>query len=95
MTLYSKEAVTVPCAAMRKTGRFVHSFIITGSQGVGKRTAARYLAMSLLCSEGSSDAPCGTCGTCRDRLAAFEANGVTDPLNDPKSVKEILDIMKT
>ena len=26
------------------------------------------------------DRPCGVCGTCRDRIAAFEANGVTDPL---------------
>lgn len=46
------------------------------------------------CYEGG-EVPCGTCGTCRDRLAAFEENGVTDPLNDPKSVKEIFDIMKT
>lgn len=46
------------------------------------------------CYEGG-EVPCGTCGTCRDRLAAFEANGVTDPLNDPKSIKEIFDIMKT
>lgn len=31
------------------------------------------------CYEGN-EAPCGMCGTCRDRIAAFEANGVTDPL---------------
>lgn len=31
------------------------------------------------CYEGG-DEPCGECGTCRDRIAAFEANGVTDPL---------------
>lgn len=31
------------------------------------------------CYEGG-DKPCGVCGTCRDRLAAFEANGVSDPL---------------
>ena len=31
------------------------------------------------CYEGE-DKPCGVCGTCRDRIAAFEANGVTDPL---------------
>lgn len=31
------------------------------------------------CYEGG-DKPCGVCGTCRDRLAAFEANGVKDPL---------------
>ncbi len=31
------------------------------------------------CYEGGQK-PCGTCGTCIDRTAAFEANGVTDPL---------------
>ena len=24
--------------------------------------------------------PCGVCGTCRDRIAAFEKNGTVDPL---------------
>ncbi len=31
------------------------------------------------CYEGG-DKPCGVCGTCRDRIAAFEACGLTDPL---------------
>lgn len=31
------------------------------------------------CYEGG-DQPCGECATCRDRQAAFEANGVVDPL---------------
>lgn len=31
------------------------------------------------CYEGG-DKPCGKCGTCRDRAAAFAANGLTDPL---------------
>ena len=35
------------------------------------------------CYEGG-DKPCGVCGTCRDRTAAFEANGVTDPLLEGK-----------
>ena len=30
------------------------------------------------CYEGG-DKPCGTCGTCIDRAAAFAANGVEDP----------------
>lgn len=30
------------------------------------------------CYEGG-DKPCGLCGTCRDRAAAFAANGVSDP----------------
>lgn len=31
------------------------------------------------CYEGS-ERPCGVCGTCRDRIAAFKANGLHDPL---------------
>lgn len=31
------------------------------------------------CYEGG-EKPCGTCGTCRDRIRAFELNGVKDPL---------------
>lgn len=31
------------------------------------------------CYEGG-DKPCGKCGTCRDRIAAFRANGVEDPV---------------
>lgn len=30
------------------------------------------------CYEGG-DKPCGVCGTCRDRIAAFRANGIEDP----------------
>ncbi len=36
--------------------------------------------MTWSCYEGG-DRPCGVCGTCRDRIKAFEANGVKDPLN--------------
>ncbi len=31
------------------------------------------------CYEGG-DKPCGKCGTCIDRKAAFEKNGLTDPI---------------
>lgn len=34
--------------------------------------------MTWSCYEGG-DKPCGLCGTCRDRLAAFHANGMEDP----------------
>ncbi len=35
-------------------------------------------AMTWSCYEGK-DKPCGRCGTCRDRMAAFRANGINDP----------------
>ena len=33
------------------------------------------------CYEGK-DKPCGLCGTCRDRVAAFRANGIEDPATE-------------
>lgn len=61
MKLYSKRSVTEPISAMSRTGRFVHSYIITGDEGVGKKTAAKYIAMQLLCDNKNA---CGSCRQC-------------------------------
>ena len=37
-------------------------------------------ALTWSCYEGN-ERPCGVCGTCRDRLRAFEINGLKDPLS--------------
>ena len=44
----------------------------------GLRLKAPY-HLTWSCYEGK-DKPCMTCGTCIDRIAAFQANGVTDPI---------------
>ena len=43
------------------------------------------------CYEGG-EKPCGLCGTCRDRAAAFAANGIADPALTPVSGKENPDV---
>lgn len=49
---------------MKREGRIAHAFLLTGERGVGKKTAADYIAMTLLCEKGG-DAPCGECRHCR------------------------------
>lgn len=57
-------------------------FISMSKAGVVKIGLALNVPYELTwsCYEGH-DKPCGICGTCRDRIAAFESNGVKDPLN--------------
>lgn len=62
MKLYGKESILSMARAMSRSGRFVHSYIITGEKGTGKKTAAKYLAMQLLCDNNSA---CGECRQCR------------------------------
>ena len=49
-----------------RDGTFVHAYLITGLEGMGKRTLARLLAQYWLCQapEGENR-PCGVCRACQ------------------------------
>lgn len=65
---YGKVHVEAPLVHMNKAGVV----------GEGLRLGVPY-QLTWSCYEGG-EVQCGTCGTCIDRRAAFEANGVTDPV---------------
>jgi DNA polymerase-3 subunit delta' len=53
-------------AALRHRARWPHALLLTGREGIGKRTFALELARSLLCEDAAGDAlACGVCASCR------------------------------
>lgn len=68
--------------------RLVAPFVDKNKAGVvaeGLRLGAPY-ELTWSCYEGGELA-CGQCGTCRDRLAAFAANGAADPIAYQENVE--------
>lgn len=49
---------------MRKNNHLPHALLLHGESGCGKKTIAKWFAMTALC-EQSGSAPCGTCRACR------------------------------
>lgn len=45
-------------------GTFVHAYLISGAEGMGKRTLARLIAQHLLCTAADVRKPCGACPAC-------------------------------
>ena len=72
MTLSSHvghERVVQQLATGARTGRPAHAYLVTGPNGVGKRTLVRAFTASLLCDAPVAGDACGTCAQCT-RVAA-------------------------
>ncbi len=56
MKLYAKENITAAVSGMMKKDCLSHGFLLTGSVGSGRKTAAKLIASHILCEH--SDKPC-------------------------------------
>ena len=65
--------------SLRK-GRISHFYLISGPEGSGKHTLARFLTAAILCKE--ADAPCGKCLACRKVLGNNHPDVIT--VDDPE-----------
>ncbi len=45
LKLYSKSQIAELVLSMRERDRLCHSFLLVGDKGVGKKTAAKYMAL--------------------------------------------------
>lgn len=68
--LIGQESLSNTIKSALSSGRIAHSFIFTGTRGVGKTTTARLIALALNCvgTDGKGDItsePCGVCDQCK------------------------------
>jgi DNA polymerase III subunit delta' len=59
-----QERATATLRRSVASGKVPHAYLFLGPEGVGKRLAARVLAMALCCERNEPD-PCGACAHCR------------------------------
>ena len=64
--IYGNEPVLSLIRTMRERGRMPHATLLFGERGMGRKTIARYFAMTALCT--GEHAPCGECSSCRKLL---------------------------
>lgn len=83
MKIYSKENVISSVNAMIRTGRLPHAFLLFGERGTGKKTLAEYIAMLMLCENGTA---CGACRHCR----RIHANTHPDVIRPERSGKSLI-----
>ena len=65
----SQSAVRESLIPTLKNGTYAHATLVTGVDGVGKKTLARMVAMYLLCTGSKALGPCGECDACRQVLS--------------------------
>lgn len=62
MKLYGKDGLKQRLDCIAAKGRLSHAILLSGYEGCGKKSLARYIAMLFLCENNA----CGQCATCRN-----------------------------
>jgi DNA polymerase III subunit gamma/tau len=89
-----QEAVVQTLMRALDSGRVAHAFLFTGSRGVGKTTLARILARCLVCEQGVSSSPDGTCNLCKGVAAGSLVDVVEIDGASNNSVEQVRDLQE-
>ncbi|MFH1727466.1 MAG: DNA polymerase III subunit gamma/tau [Pseudomonadota bacterium] len=72
--------------------RVAHSYLFSGSRGVGKTTLARLLAKALNCQKPEDHEPCGVCDSCIEIKESFSPDVIEIDGASNRGIDEIRDL---
>ncbi|EKL3106787.1 DNA polymerase III subunit gamma/tau, partial [Campylobacter coli] len=87
--LIGQKTVSVSLKYALNHNRLAHAYLFSGLRGSGKTSSARIFSRALVCEQGPSDTPCGTCKHC---LAALEGKHIDIIEMDAASNRGLEDI---
>lgn len=68
------------------TGNVSHAYILSGEEGMGKRTLAEAFALSLMCQDRHGGEPCGQCHACKQVLSGNHPDVIYVTHEKPASI---------
>ena len=90
-----QESVTRTLKQALESDRVAHSFLFTGSRGIGKTTLARIMAKALACEKPGEAEPCNECSNCVEisagrALDVVEIDGASNTgVDDVRELREV------
>lgn len=87
--LIGQKTISVSLKYALNHNRLAHAYLFSGLRGSGKTSSARIFSRALVCEQGPSDTPCGTCKHC---LAALEGKHIDIIEMDAASNRGLEDI---
>ncbi len=92
--LIGQEAVSQTLSLALDGNRLSHAYLFSGLRGSGKTSTARIFARALLCEQGATSKPCGTCTHCNMAIENAHMDIIEMDAASNRGIDDIKDLIE-
>ncbi len=89
-----QESISQTLALSLDSNRIAHAYLFSGLRGSGKTSTARIFAKALVCDNGPSSTPCGTCNSCEMANAGRHMDIIEMDAASSRKIDDIRDLIE-